>query len=135
MKKIIYKKGNTFATYPLVLFISIFFIIMIGVFCINSVIPFIWYQKLNSITQKYMFVVEKFGYLTNLEKANLINDLNMQGFNTSNVKIVSPSSKKSYGELIEFKITYIYNYKNISGLKLKDNSIKMVVEKSSYSKV
>lgn len=135
MNKLINKKGNTVVTYPLVLFISIFFIIMIGVFFINSIFPFIWYQKLNYTAQKYMFVVEKFGYLTNLEKSNLINELNSQGFDVSNIYIYAPNGKRSYGELIELKIIYKYKYNNISGFKLENKEMNMIVVKSSYSKV
>lgn len=135
MNKLINKKGNTVVTYPLVLFISMLFVIMIGIFLINLIFPFIWYQKLNSTAQKYMFVIEKFGYLTNLEKANIINELNLQGFDTNNIELYAPSNKKSYGELIEFKIIYKYKYKNINGFKLEDKTIYMVVTKSSYSKV
>jgi len=135
MKKIRSKNGSVAVTYPLVIFVSIFFVIMAGIFLINSIFPFIWYQKLNSTAQKYMFVVEKFGYLTSVEKVNLLNELNSQGFDTNKIKIEAPSSKKSYGQLIEFKISYKYNYKNISGLKLENKAINLIVTKSSYSKV
>lgn len=129
------KKGNAVVTYPIVLFISILFLIMVGIFFINSIFPFIWYQKLNSTAQKYMFIIEKFGYLTDLEKANVINELNSQGFDINNIELYAPSNKKSYGELIEFKIVYKYKYKNISEFKLEEKTINMVVTKSSYSKV
>ena len=108
---------------------------MVGIFFINSIFPFIWYQKLNSTAQKYMFIIEKFGYLTDLEKANVINELNSQGFDINNIELYAPSNKKSYGELIEFKIVYKYKYKNISEFKLEEKTINMVVTKSSYSKV
>lgn len=111
MKKL--KKGNTVVTYPLILVVSVISIIMIGIFLVNSIFPFIWYQKLNMTAQKYMFVIEKFGYLTDLEKNNLINDLASQGFDASQIQISAPSKRKTYGELIEFKIIYNYKYKNI----------------------
>lgn len=57
---------------PIILVISVIVIIFVGVFIINTIIPFIWYEKLNSIAQKYMFVVEKYGYLTENEKNVLI---------------------------------------------------------------
>lgn len=129
------KKGNVAVTYPLILVISIMCIIVISIFFINSIFPFIWYQKLNLIAQKYMFVIEKFGYLTDLEQNTLINELASQGFDTSKIEIYAPNTKKSYGELLEFKINYKYKYKNISGLTLQENIINMVVCKSSYSKI
>lgn len=129
------KKGNTAVTYPLILFISIMCIIIISIFFINSIFPFIWYQKLNLITQKYMFVIEKFGYLTDLEKNTLIKELATQGFDTSKIEIYAPNNKKSYGELLDFKIKYKYKYKNINGFTLQDKTINMVVSKSSYSKI
>lgn len=129
------KRGGTTVTYPLVLFISVISVIMIGIFFINLIVPFIWYQKLNSISQKYMFIIEKFGYLTDSEKSNLINELNSQGFDTNNVTVYAPNNKRSYGELIEFKIEYNYKYKNINRFKLENKVINMVVLKSSYSKI
>lgn len=129
------KRGGTTVTYPLVLFISVISVIMIGIFFINLIVPFIWYQKLNSISQKYMFIIEKFGYLTDSEKSNLINELNLQGFDTNNVTVYAPNNKRSYGELIELKIEYNYKYKNINRFKLENKVINMVVLKSSYSKI
>ena len=133
------KKGNIIVTYPLVLLVSIFSIVVVGVFFINAIFPFIWYQKLNITAQKYMFVIERFGYLTNKEKNNMINDLKNQGFDSSKINIVAPNKRKTYGELIEFKITYDYSYKNIGVANInfnnKEKNIKMKVYKNSYSKI
>lgn len=132
------KKGNI-TTYPLILFISILFLIAVGVFLINAIFPFIWYQKLNTTAQKYMFVIEKFGYLTQSEKETLLNDLNAQGFDISQIEIEAPNKRMSYGEVIELKIKYRYEYTNViyssNKLGTQKKYIDMVVSKLSYSKI
>ena len=133
-----YKKGNI-ATYTLIIFISMLFLIAVGVFLINAIFPFIWYQKLNSTAQKYMFVIEKFGYLTKSEKEILLSDLENQGFDISKIEIEAPNERKNYGEFIEFKIKYNYEYNNITYLDNKFETekkyINMTVSKNSYSKI
>ena len=44
-------KGNTIVSAPLILFFSVIVIVLIGYFFINLIIPFILYEKLNSISQ------------------------------------------------------------------------------------
>ena len=133
------KKGSAVATYPVIIFVSSICLIAIGIFLINSIFPFIWYQKLNSTAQKYMFVIEKFGYLTDTEKQNLLNELSTQGFNVNNIRITAPQTRKLYGELIELKIEYDYEHKNIifanNRFNTLNNKINMVVSKNSYSKI
>lgn len=133
------KKGNTVATYPLIVIISIISIIIVGTFFVNSIFPFIWYQKLNSTAQKYMFVIEKFGYLTNVEKNNLIKDLTEQGFDQNYIEIYAPEQRRTYGELIEFKLIYKYKHKNVGIINnifsSKDKYINMQISKNSYSKI
>lgn len=133
------RKGNAIATYPLIIFMCVLFIIIIGVFFINSIIPFIWYQKLNTVTQKYMFVIEKFGYLTDLEKQNFINELEEKGFDKNNIEIIAPEERKTYGELIELKVNYKYIYNKINYYQRmfskEANYINMEIKKSSFSKI
>jgi len=107
MSNIRYKNGNSAVTVPIILVISIFMIIIIGTNIINSIIPFIYHQKLITIANKYMFVIEKFGYLTNEEKNLLMVELNDSGFDTSKVILKYPNELKRYGELVEFEIDYI----------------------------
>ena len=133
------KKGNMIVTYPIVMIVCIFCIVIIGMFFINSIIPFIWYQKLNTTVQKYMFVVEKFGYLTSSEKNDLFNELTAQGFERKKTKISVPSSPKSYGELVNLTVEYEYNLKNIVlnnlNVGYSNKIINLKVSKNSYSKV
>lgn len=133
------KKGNTTFTLPIILVIAMIFIVLIGTYIISLITPFIWYEKLNSISQKYMFVIEKYGYLTDLEKSNLVNDLKNDGFNISYIEIIAPNVKKNYGELIEFKIKYKVIQKNptISNgvIRNTQKDINMSIKKYSYSKI
>ena len=64
IKNIKYKKGNVIVTAPIILLCCMFLILVLGTFYINAIKPFIWYEKLNNISNKYMFIIEKYGYLT-----------------------------------------------------------------------
>ena len=130
------KKGYSSITTPIILVLSLIVIIFVGVYIINITEPFIWYEKLNTIATKYMFIIEKYGYLTDLEKNNLINELNMSGFDIDKIDINVPISIKNYGELIEFSIKYNFSLKLPNfGNKYKDEkNIKIKVRKNSYCK-
>ncbi|MEG0872741.1 MAG: hypothetical protein RSE00_02015 [Clostridia bacterium] len=138
MKYNLNKKGESAITMPLILIISVIFIVVIGVYIINCIIPFLWYEKLNSISQKYMFVIEKYGYLTVEEKENLVKDLNNRGFNTENIQIDAPNNIKEYGELLEFSIRYklVIKTPTISNniLNSKEKQIYITVKKNSFCK-
>ena len=133
-----YKIGNSVLTVPIMLLTSSMFIVIVGVYIINLIIPFLWYEKLNSTSQKYMFVIEKYGYLTEIEKSSLLTDLENQGFDISYIEIIAPNIIKNYGELIEFEIKYKVKRKTPIMLKgnvnLEEKYIDMVVKKYSYSK-
>ena len=124
---------------PIILIFCILFIIIIGMILINTIKPFIWYEKLNKISEKYMFVIEKYGYLTYSEKNNLLQELQGNGFESKNISITVPNVKKSYGELVNFKINYEMYFENIefeSGkIMIKRVPININVEKYSYSKI
>lgn len=133
------KNGNGIVSMPIILVICIIILIVIGVNFIGIIKPFIMYEKLNRICEKYMFIIEKFGYLTTNEREGLINELKTKGFEASKIAINAPSSLKSYGELISFNVTYDMTYKLLyfehGKLKLKDNTVKLNVLKNSYSKI
>lgn len=139
MNKINFKKGNTAITIMISFLIITVLLIIIGYTIINLFIPFIYYQKLDTISNKYLFVIEKFGYLTSSEKNNLINDLENQGFNTEEINIIYPATQKSYGELIEFTLEYNVINKSINInngiIGLYDKETKISVRKNSFSKL
>lgn len=133
------KKGNAIVTYPFVLLICVMCMISVGIFFLNAIFPFIWYQKLNVTVQKYMFVVEKFGYLTDEERNHLKEDLDKQGFDLSKIQIEAPNVPLSFGELVNFTVSYQYEYKSVNFVngKIESNNreLNMVVSKNSYSKI
>ena len=133
------KRGNSLVSMPIILVICVVILIVIGVNFIGIIKPFIMYEKLNKISEKYMFIIEKFGYLTNNEKNSLINELKNKGFDISKISINAPLSVKTYGELLNFDIIYdmYYNTLNFENgkIKLKNNVIKLKVTKNSYSKI
>ncbi len=133
------KRGNTIVVTPIIVIICIVAIIIVGMTLMNSLMPLIFQQKLNKISEKYMFVIEKFGYLTENERKNLLNDLENNGFEKDNIVISVPNYKKTYGELIEFNILYKAKYKSIgfNGGRIEINykTIDIGVKKCSYSKI
>lgn len=97
--------------------------------------PFIWHQKLDTIARKYMFVIEKYGYLTDLEEDNLKKELSSQGFNIEKTNIIVPKNPKSYGELIEFSIEYRYDMNSIAKIfELNNREVNIKVRKTSFCK-
>jgi lipopolysaccharide/colanic/teichoic acid biosynthesis glycosyltransferase len=126
-------------TIPFLLIVSVFMIIIIGTYMMNSIIPFIYHQKLITIANKYMFVIEKFGYLTEEEKSLLNNELITSGFDISKISLKYPNELKEYGQLIELEIDYILVLKmpTISngtyGSIEKETILK--VKKNSFSKI
>ncbi|MDD3303457.1 MAG: hypothetical protein PHP54_00895 [Clostridia bacterium] len=130
------QKGSTIVSAPLILFFSVMIIVLIGYFFMNLIFPFLWYEKLNSISQKYMYIIEKYGYLTDAENENLISDLEQSGFDISNIEIEAPNKHTTYGELLEFKLKYKMKYivPNLSE-NSKSELIEIVVNKNSYCKI
>lgn len=132
------KKGNTVLTLPFVIVISFLVIIVFGIFTINMILPFVWYQKLQLTSNKYMYIIEKYGYLTEIEKNNLIEELVSEGFNKDELEIETSSSPKGYGNPVEFNIMYNYKQKLPSwkgSFEMKTKDIKLNVRKVVISKV
>lgn len=103
------KKGNFMVASPIILLLSLLFLIFIGIFMIRAAVPFILREKLNTIAQKYMFVIEKYGYLTPNEKEEMLSELKQRGFDIEKITITAPSEILSYGQLITFEIEYVFS--------------------------
>ena len=130
------KKGNI--SEALTLVVSLGCLVVITVYIINMIIPFIWYQKLENIAGKYVYIIERFGYLTDEEEKCLYNDLKEEGFNIDNVQIDCPKSYLNYGTLFKFEIKYmlLQEYNIISnGIKEEARTIPLAIKKYSYSKI
>lgn len=132
------KQGNTVLTMPFVIVISFVTIIVFGIFAINMILPFVWYQKLQLASYKYMYIIEKYGYLTKAEETNLIEELVEKGFEKEEIEIETPIEPKGYGNIIEFNITYNYKQKLPSwkgSFKMQTKDIPLKVRKVIISKV
>ena len=131
MKLRINKRGSTIITTPLIIGIGTVLISSLIVFAFNILTPYIWYEKLSSTCIKYVFVMEEYGYLTNVEKANLVNELKNQGFDTEMMTVNYTSKRQKYGDLIYLKVDYIYTMDiPIIGTK----HIPMTINRESVSK-
>lgn len=138
MNKKYFKKGDALVLTPMIVLFSVIIILILGMFFVNAIKPFIWYEKLNDIANKYMFVIEKFGYLTSKEKINLEKDLVNAGFDINKVIIEYPNSKKYYGEILEFVIKYNFEVKLpnfTNGISSSNKQMDLIVKKYSYSKI
>ena len=130
------KKGN--ATMAITLIVSLGFLLIFAIYIINSITPFIWYQKLQAVADKYIYIVEKFGYLTEDEEKELYQELENEGFDISKVLLECPKSYQEYGTLFEFKITYTLSqeYSIISnGIKNEAREVPLQIKKYGYSKI
>jgi len=132
------KNGDTVLTAPFLIIISMAFITILTVYCINMITPFIWYQKMQVIASKYMYIVDKYGYLTINEKNQMFLDLEKEGFEKSKMIISCPASPKPYGTLIELKLEYlVYQDTPVfqGGIKILKRKIPLIIKKYSYSKI
>lgn len=132
------KQGNTVLTMPFIIVISFCTIIVFGIFTVNMILPFVWYQKMQLASYKYMYIIEKYGYLTKAEETNLIEELVEKGFDKEGLKIEAPNEPKGYGNVIEFNITYNYKQKLPSwkgSFEMITKDIELNVHKVVISKV
>ena len=133
------RAGSNIVSIPIVFVLLTIFLIIIGYTMLNNLTVFIYYQKLDSVMNKYVFVIEKFGYLTQIEKNNLIKELEEKGINVDDIYLQYPDTKKEYGELIEFNIKYNLKNKIIGFSEGKLDFIEketiIWVRKNSFSKI
>ena len=130
------KTGN--ATTAITLTASLAFLLILTIYIINTIVPFIWYQKLQAIANKYVYVIERFGYLTDSEEKELYNELEQDGFDLNYVSLECPKSYLEYGTLFKFEITYIIHqeYSTIAnGIKNEARTIPLRIRKYGYSKI
>ena len=124
-------RGSEIITTPIVIAIGLILVATLIVFCVNILVPYIWYEKLSSTCLKYVFVMEEYGYLTEKEKMNLINELKDQGFDTTKIKVSSTNKRQVYGSPIFLKVDYTYKMKlPIIGAK----NVQMNINRESVSK-
>ena len=130
------KEGN--ATTAITLTASLAFLLILTIYIINTIIPFIWYQKLQAIANKYVYVIERYGYLTDSEEKELYNELKQAGFNLDNVTLECPKSYLDYGTLFKFEITYTLQqeYSIIAdGIQNEARTVPLRIRKYGYSKI
>lgn len=134
------QKGSVIITTP-IMTIAMFFIICITiVVSIEIIKPFVIYEKISSVALKYVFIMEEYGYLNDIERNNLIIELEGKGVDRSKLIISGDTKKRDYGELIKLRIEYeystkLYNIINKFKLDKKEIKIPIVIEKSSFSKI
>ena len=130
------KQGNVTATITLI--ISLAFLLITAVYIINIITPFVWYQKLQAVAEKYVYIIERFGYLTDEEEQELYQELKQEGFEIDKIILDCPKSYLEYGTLFKFEITYNLSqeYSVIAnGIKNEARNISLQIRKYGYSKI
>ena len=130
------KRGD--ASQTLTLMISLGLLLILTIYILNLLTPFVWYQKLQNIANKYIYVVEKFGYLTDAEEKELYEELEKEGFNREDITLICPKQKLEYGTLFEFEICYNLkiSYSIIKGeMQNETRIISLHIKKYGYSKL
>lgn len=129
------KKGNITQIFTLI--VSLALLVTTIIYIISMLTPFIWYQKLQNIADKYVYVVERFGYLTEVEEEELYKELVSEGFDINNIVLECPNNKLEYGEMFRFNLTYKlkvdYMIMN-NDFKRETKEVMLRVEKYGYSK-
>ena len=130
------KQGNI--TTPITIIVSLGLLIVLTIYIINTITPFIWYQKLQNIASKYVYVIERFGYLTDSEEQELYRELKEEGFNINNIELDCPKVYLEYGTLFKFEIKYtLYQQYGViqNGIKNEARQVPLHIKKYSYSKI
>jgi len=130
------KNGNV--TMTITLIVSLGLLLIVAIYIINTIIPFVWYQKLQAVADKYVYIIEKFGYLTADEERELYQELEQDGFDLSRVTLDCPKSYLEYGTLFKFEITYSLQqeYSVIAdGIKNEARTVLLQIRKYGYSKM
>lgn len=134
------ESGSVIITAPIIT-IAMFFIISISIIiAIEVVSPFVVYEKISSVALKYIFIMEEYGYLNDIEKNNLIKELENKGINRNRLKITGDNVARNYGEAIELKIEYDYPskiYTIVNNFRANEEvvNIPIIIEKKSFSKI
>ena len=130
------KKGNITTTITLI--VSLGFLLILTIYIINTILPFIWYQKLQAVANKYTYVIERFGYLTDTEEKAMYQELEKDGFDLSHIQLECPKSYLEYGTLFKFEITYnLHQEYNViaNGIKNEARIVPLTIRKYGYSKI
>lgn len=131
-------KGDSVISLPLIIVFGVFSILVFTVFIINTISTYIWYEKLQSVSLKYIYIIEEYGYLTNKEKEQLISELERSGFDKNNITINFTDKETEYGFPVYLEIIYNYQYNIINaGIgwnSSKKTNIPMRIYKTTYSK-
>ena len=124
------KNGETLVSVVFVTFVCIMIIIYIFYYLFNIINVFICYEKLNNIALKYIFILERFGYITVEERAEMINDLTSSGFDKENIMINAPNILyRTIRTVVRDSIIL----KNV--FSKETNYINLKVKKTCYSKI
>ena len=84
--------------------------------------------------------MEEYGYINDLEKNNLINELENKGIDRNKLNISGSMTKQAYGEPISLNIEYEYISKIHSitrnySIDKREKGIPIIIEKKSFSKI
>ena len=132
------KNGSSAISTTLSTMFCIFLLAIFAVSIMQMLMPFLAYQKMQTVVVKYMYVIEKYGYLTKAEYNNLISDVVSCGIDEKTISIEYPSSPQVYGTLLKLKVQGDYTSNLViwsDSISHKLTKTNLCVTKYSYSKI
>ena len=132
------KNGSSAISTTLSTMFCIFLLAVFAVSIMQMLMPFLAYQKMQTVVVKYMYVIEKYGYLTKAEYNNLVNDVISCGIDEKTISIEYPSSPQVYGTLLKLKVQGDYTSNLViwsDSISHKLTKTNLCVTKYSYSKI
>lgn len=132
------KNGSSAISTTLTTIFCIFLLTIFAITIIRIIMPLLIYHKMQTIVVKYMYVIEKYGYLTHTEYTSLLNEIIACGIDGNSVNIEYPSSPQNYGTLLKLKVEGNYTNKLIvlgDSFSQKLTTTNISVIKYSYSKI
>lgn len=132
------KNGSSAISATLSTMFCIFLLAIFAVSIMQMLMPFLAYQKMQTVVVKYMYVIEKYGYLTKAEYNNLISDVVSCGIDEKTISIEYPSFPQVYGTLLKLKVQGDYTSKLViwsDSISHKLTKTNLCVTKYSYSKI
>lgn len=132
------KNGSSAISTTLSTMFCIFLLAIFAVSIMQMLMPFLAYQKMQTVVVKYMYVIEKYGYLTKAEYNNLISDVVSCGIEEKTISIEYPSSPQVYGTLLKLKVQGDYTSNLViwsDSISHKLTKTNLCVTKYSYSKI
>lgn len=133
------QKGSSLISMPIIMVVVFLMLVTLIITFVRLMEPFIIYEKMSSLSLKYIFIMEDYGFLTNKEKDKIAEELSDKGLNRSKIIVTGTDTLKDYGEPIWLRISYTHEIKmpyfiNSVIPDFHEKPVNINIEKKSFSK-